>query len=216
MSHLALESEEPAAANSFSIGELTRDIDVGSETDDDDDYLMDTDDELLEESRTMNAPKSDLESLGTVMPRRSFKGICNVETVKDVNFLGPNDNFVVSGSDDGSFFIWDKQTSRLQGIYEGDGSVVNVIEQHPFLPMVAVSGIDTTVKIFSPVPSSRERQYSRTASADDIVRQNTQRAEAQANAPAVPLMDVLIQMYAARGGRNVVTSEEEERECRVQ
>ncbi|KZO97971.1 WD40 repeat-like protein, partial [Calocera viscosa TUFC12733] len=143
----------------------------------DDDDLMDTDEELLVESRTMdNTLKSDLESLGTVMPRSTFRGICNVETVKDVNFLGPNDDFVVSGSDDGSFFLWDKQTSRLEGIYEGDGSVVNVIEQHPFLPMVAVSGIDHTVKIFSPVPSGTERKYSKISSAESIIRQNTQRA----------------------------------------
>ena len=32
-------------------------------------------------------------------------------------------------------------------ILEGDGSVVNVIEPHPHLPLIAVSGIDTTVKV---------------------------------------------------------------------
>jgi WD40 repeat protein len=64
-----------------------------------------------------------------------------------VNFLGPNDESVASGSDDGSFFIWDKNDGKLQGIYEGDSSVVNIIEGHPYLPLVAVSGIDTTVKV---------------------------------------------------------------------
>lgn len=64
-----------------------------------------------------------------------------------MNFLGPYDEFVVSGSDDGNFFIWDKATGKLHGIYEGDGSVVNVVEGHPHLPLVAVSGIDTTVKV---------------------------------------------------------------------
>lgn len=34
-------------------------------------------------------------------------------------------------------------------ILEGDGSVVNVIEPHPHLPLIAVSGIDTTVKVRS-------------------------------------------------------------------
>lgn len=29
----------------------------------------------------------------------------------------------------------------------GDGTVVNVIEGHPFLPIVAVSGIDDTIKV---------------------------------------------------------------------
>lgn len=64
-----------------------------------------------------------------------------------MNFLGPSDELVVSGSDDGNFFVWDKSTTDLNGIYEGDGSVVNVIEGHPSLPLLAVSGIDTTVKV---------------------------------------------------------------------
>lgn len=102
----------------------------------------------------------------TILPRRRYGGARNVETVKDgksfvlvlgssrslindepVNFIGPNDELVVSGSDDGNFFVWNKFTADLSGIYEGDGSVVNVIEGHPSLPLLAVSGIDTTVKV---------------------------------------------------------------------
>lgn len=64
-----------------------------------------------------------------------------------MNFLGPYDEFVTSGSDDGNFFIWDKLSGQLVDILEGDGSIVNVIEGHPTLPLVAVSGIDTTVKV---------------------------------------------------------------------
>jgi WD repeat-containing protein 42A len=66
-----------------------------------------------------------------------------------VNFLGPNDEYVTSGSDDGNFFIWNKATGKVHGVLEGDGSVVNVIESHPRLPLIAVSGIDTTVKVQS-------------------------------------------------------------------
>lgn len=57
------------------------------------------------------------------------------------------DEFVVSGSDDGNWFMWEKDTGKLHDILEGDGTVVNVIEGHPYLPLVAVSGIDTTVKV---------------------------------------------------------------------
>lgn len=57
------------------------------------------------------------------------------------------DEFVVSGSDDGNLFVWEKEGSTLHDILEGDGSVVNVIEGHPHLPFVAVSGIDHTVKV---------------------------------------------------------------------
>jgi WD and tetratricopeptide repeat-containing protein 1 len=32
---------------------------------------------------------------------------------------------VASGSDDGNFFVWDKVTGRLDGIWRGDENVVN-------------------------------------------------------------------------------------------
>jgi len=67
-----------------------------------------------------------------------------------VNFVGPNDEFVVSGSDDGYFFLWRRESGALHGIYEGDGSVVNVIEAHPTLPLLAVSGIDHEPKVDPP------------------------------------------------------------------
>ena len=81
---------------------------------------------------------------------RVYKGHCNVKTVKDVNFYGLNDEYVISGSDDGNFFIWDKKTTKLLNILEGDGEVVNVIQGHPYEPLIATSGIDNTIKIFSP------------------------------------------------------------------
>ena len=67
-----------------------------------------------------------------------------------VNFLGPSNEYVTSGSDDGHVFIWRKSDGRIHDILEGDEHVVNVIEGHPHLPLVAVSGIDTTVKVRPP------------------------------------------------------------------
>ncbi|KIM90838.1 hypothetical protein PILCRDRAFT_150692 [Piloderma croceum F 1598] len=110
--------------------------------DDDASELSDADDE-----DEVSDPDNEIHSdVSVVLPRSRFTGHCNVATVKDVNFLGPNDEYVTSGSDDGNFFIWRKATGKLHGILEGDGSVVNVIEPHPRLPLIAVSGIDTTVK----------------------------------------------------------------------
>ncbi|KAL9017647.1 MAG: hypothetical protein Q9185_005043 [Variospora sp. 1 TL-2023] len=79
---------------------------------------------------------------------RSYAGHCNVRTVKDANFFGLNDEYVVSGSDSGHLFIWDKKTSELVNILQGDGEIVNVVQgtsRH-----FSVSGIDSTIKIFSP------------------------------------------------------------------
>jgi nuclear receptor interaction protein len=81
---------------------------------------------------------------------RRYTGHCNVRTVKDVNFFGLDDEYVVSGSDSGHVFIWDRKTSQLLNILEGDGEVVNVVQGHPYEPTMAVSGIDHTIKIFSP------------------------------------------------------------------
>lgn len=59
---------------------------------------------------------------------RVYQGHCNVRTVKDVNFFGLQDEYVVSGSDCGHLFIWDRKTAQLLNILEGDGEVVNVIQ----------------------------------------------------------------------------------------
>ncbi|KAI9692213.1 MAG: hypothetical protein M1822_006443 [Bathelium mastoideum] len=77
---------------------------------------------------------------------RQYKGHCNTRTVKDVNFFGLQDEYVVSGSDSGHVFIWDKKTAQI----------VNILEGHPYEPMLAVSGIDHTIKIFSSDSRARE------------------------------------------------------------
>ena len=59
---------------------------------------------------------------------RMYSGHCNIKTVKDANFFGLNDEYVVSGSDGGFLFIWDKKTSEIVNILQGDGEVVNVVQ----------------------------------------------------------------------------------------
>ncbi|MCJ1311161.1 hypothetical protein MMC25_004831 [Agyrium rufum] len=82
--------------------------------------------------------------------KRSYRGHCNVKTVKDVNFFGLQDEYVISGSDCGNLFIWDRKSGELVNILKGDGEVVNVVQGHPYEPMIAASGIDATIKIFAP------------------------------------------------------------------
>jgi len=105
-----------------------------------------------------------------IYPRMRFSGHCNVETVKDVNFLGPYDEYVTSGSDDGNFFIWKKSSGEVVDVLEGDDNVVNVIEGHPTLPLVAVSGIDTSIKLFA--PARGPAAYSRYRNATSIIERN--------------------------------------------
>ncbi|KAL4229253.1 DDB1- and CUL4-associated factor 8 [Mactra antiquata] len=80
-----------------------------------------------------------------------YRGHRNNQTVKGVNFYGPESEFIVSGSDCGHIFLWDKPTENIVQFMEGDeGGVINVLEPHPFAPVLATSGLDHDVKIWAP------------------------------------------------------------------
>lgn len=115
-----------------------------------------------------------------VYPRQRYMGHANEETVKEVNFAGPQDRYIVSGSDDGNAFFWDSETGELLNILYGDGSVVNVIVPHPSLPVLAMSGIDDTVKVFGTASSDRsnEASKSRMSHRRVIVKRNLRRCSA--------------------------------------
>lgn len=127
---------------------------------------------------------------------RVYRGHCNVKTVKDVNFFGLDDEYVVSGSDDGNLFVWERKTGQLVNILEGDGEVVNVLQGHPYEPMLAASGIDHTIKIFS--PDARAREAARLGSGVGPVDSSTfssiswmrrRRQNRQAGATSEPAVD---------------------------
>ncbi|ODN82492.1 hypothetical protein L198_07714 [Cryptococcus wingfieldii CBS 7118] len=121
------------------------------------------------------AAKDKYDSVDVVHPVRSFFGALNTETVKDCNFLGVRSDKIASGSDDGHFMVWDKDTGRLEGVWEGDGAIVNMIEQHPTLPLIASSGIDSTIKLFSPLHHRPHPQpsFNRSNRGDEIVERNS-------------------------------------------
>jgi len=115
-------------------------------------------------------------TIPVIFPRSKYTGACNVETVKDVNFVGPQDELVASGSDDGNVFLWNKISGKLHDILEGDASVVNVIETHPYLPVIAVSGIDNSVKLFG--PAHGESAFSRKQNSEAIMERNAEASSA--------------------------------------
>ena len=56
-------------------------------------------------------------------------GTCNTTTdIKEANFFGSNAQFVVAGSDDGKFFIWDRRTTNIVKVLVGDDSIVNCLQ----------------------------------------------------------------------------------------
>ncbi|XP_033176020.1 DDB1- and CUL4-associated factor 8 isoform X5 [Bombus impatiens] len=80
-----------------------------------------------------------------------YEGHRNNATVKGVNFFGPKSEFVISGSDCGNIFIWEKNTEAIVNWMPGDEQgVVNCLEPHPHIPILATSGLDCDVKVWAP------------------------------------------------------------------
>ncbi|XP_022725450.1 DDB1- and CUL4-associated factor 8-like isoform X2 [Durio zibethinus] len=114
-----------------------------------------------------------------------YKGHRNQETVKGVSFFGPKSEYVVSGSDCGRIFIWKKKGGELIRVMEADKHVVNCIECHPHTTVLASSGIETDIKIWTPKaidkatlptnieqfkPKPRSRMYQVTTPQDLMLR----------------------------------------------
>ncbi|CAH1798641.1 unnamed protein product [Owenia fusiformis] len=82
-----------------------------------------------------------------------FCGHCNTTTdIKEANFFGSNGQYIVAGSDDGSFFIWERKTTNIVRVLRGDDSIVNCLQPHPSYCILATSGIDPVVRLWTPQP----------------------------------------------------------------
>ena len=56
-------------------------------------------------------------------------GYANVQTdIKQARFFGANESHVLSGSDDGRVFIWDKATGVLVKTLVADEDIVNCVQ----------------------------------------------------------------------------------------
>ncbi|XP_014678383.1 PREDICTED: WD and tetratricopeptide repeats protein 1-like [Priapulus caudatus] len=107
-----------------------------------------------------------------------FYGHCNTTTdIKEANFFGSNGQYILAGSDDGSFFIWDKQTTNILRVLRGDDSIVNCLQPHPTSCLLATSGIDPVVRLWSPRPEG-ERNEREVTNSLDAARENQKRMNA--------------------------------------
>lgn len=80
-----------------------------------------------------------------------YQGHRNNATVKGVNYFGSKSEYVVSGSDCGNIYVWERESEHVINYMAGDeGGVVNCLEPHPHLPVLATSGLDDDVKIWVP------------------------------------------------------------------
>lgn len=93
--------------------------------------------------------------------------------IKEATFWG--EDYVISGSDCGHVFMWDREFGRVCMLLEADHHVVNCVQPHPFLPLLATSGIDYDVKLWAPVHSEPNFQQ-------DMADEVSRRARALARA----------------------------------
>ncbi|XP_066520867.1 DDB1- and CUL4-associated factor 6-like isoform X2 [Hoplias malabaricus] len=124
------------------------------------------------------------EALGIKKPvaKMSFKGHRNSRTmIKEACFWG--NNFVLSGSDCGHIFIWDRRTGEHVMLLEADNHVVNCLQPHPYEPLLASSGLDYDIKIWSPMEEfpSFDRVL-----AEEVILRNELMIEESRNTVTVP------------------------------
>ncbi|XP_069745351.1 DDB1- and CUL4-associated factor 6 isoform X4 [Narcine bancroftii] len=131
--------------------------------------------------------KKEMEELETQNIRKPtinmvYKGHRNSRTmIKEANFWGSY--YVISGSDCGHIFIWDRQTAELLMLLEADNHVVNCLQPHPFDPILASSGIDYDVKIWTPLEGipAFDRKL-----AEEVISRNELMLEETRNTITVP------------------------------
>ncbi|XP_056157262.1 DDB1- and CUL4-associated factor 6-like [Lampris incognitus] len=128
----------------------------------------------LEESESRRVRKPSVQMV--------YKGHRNSRTMtKESCFWG--ERFVLSGSDCGHIFVWDRHSGEHVMLLEADNHVVNCLQPHPYEPFLATSGIDYNIKIWSPLEKfpSFDRKL-----AEEVICRNELMLEETRNTITVP------------------------------
>ncbi|KAL1139561.1 hypothetical protein AAG570_006543 [Ranatra chinensis] len=110
--------------------------------------------------------------------------------IKEATFWG--EDYVISGSDCGHVFMWERATGRLGMLLEADHHVVNCVQPHPRLPILATSGIDYDVKLWAPV---RAESNFDAEMAEELMKRNAVMLEETKDTITVPA-SFMIRMLA--------------------
>ncbi|CAH2221177.1 DDB1- and CUL4-associated factor 6 isoform X1 [Pelobates cultripes] len=136
-----------------------------------------------------------------------YKGHRNSRTmIKEACFWGKN--FVMSGSDCGHIFIWDRHTTEHLMLLEADNHVVNCLQPHPFDPILASSGIDYNIKIWSPLEQNKAFNWKL---AEEVISRNELMLEETRNTITVPasfMLRMLASLNHIRADRSEGASQE--------
>ncbi|XP_016658543.1 DDB1- and CUL4-associated factor 6 isoform X2 [Acyrthosiphon pisum] len=128
----------------------------------DSDYSDSSDDNIEESSSNSRFQKNENKSKTNKKPpvfddfialqpiKAQYKGHRNSRTlIKEATFWG--NDFIMSGSDCGHVFVWDRYTCEIVMLLMADNHVVNCIQPHPSRLLLATSGVDHNVKLWSPI-----------------------------------------------------------------
>ncbi|XP_017877709.1 DDB1- and CUL4-associated factor 6-like isoform X2 [Ceratina calcarata] len=149
-------------------------------------------DEAMGDSRSRRgSDEFDKTWVSELRVKQKYMGHRNARTmIKEANFWG--DDFVMSGSDCGHVFVWEKETAKLCMLLEADQHVVNCVQPHPYLPLLATAGIDYDVKLWAPIneDSSFDEKF-----AEDLKKRNAIMLEETKDTMTVPAV-FMIRMLA--------------------
>ena len=159
--------------------------DDGDEEDAEADDDMDTDDADEEDPRGFGSYSPELSRQEARWRRGArdystrYLGTCNTTTdIKEANFLGSDGQYIMAGSDDGKFFIWNRRTSNIEQVLVGDDNIVNCLQSHPHAPILATSGIDPVVRIWQPLPENGDTNQRQVRDLEAAATSNQRRMNA--------------------------------------
>jgi len=139
-----------------------------------------------------------------------YVGHANVQTdIKEATFWGM---YIVSGSDEGRVFIWERRTARLVAVLPTSDDVINCVRGHPFDTVLATSGIEHAVMLWTPIPDQDKDEEPAVADAglnlnepdvNRVVEANQKRLQEGPTSYLLnhALMQLLVGHYRAQRGR---------------
>ncbi|XP_040576301.1 DDB1- and CUL4-associated factor 6 isoform X1 [Lepeophtheirus salmonis] len=120
--------------------------------------------------------------------------------IKEATWWG--NNYILSGSDCGHIFGWDRESENVVLLLEADRHVVNCIQPHPFDPILATSGIDYNVKFWAPLAEVSEYDEEKI---NTIMERNEKMLEETRDTVTVPaglMIRMLASLNQLRRGRS--------------
>jgi len=137
-------------------------------------------------------PQSNRRIINQPPIRKKFTGHRNARTmIKEAAWWG--NDFILSGSDCGHLFAWDRKSTKLVMMLEADRHVVNCVQPHPTDPFLATSGIDYDVKLWA--PTGEQPQFDE-QDAEVVMKRNEVMLEETRDTITVPA-SLMIRMLAS-------------------